>query len=95
MVTKEQINRINELAKKQKETGLTQEEKKEQEKLRRLYVDSFKENLRAQLKNVKIVSQEEYNKTKDNEKCSCGRDHDHNHYHEHHHSHDCDCKDEN
>lgn len=79
MVTKEQINRINELARKQKETGLTEEEKKEQEKLRRLYVDSFKENLRAQLKNIKMVSPEEYEKSKNK----------HNHCHDRHH--DCDC----
>lgn len=86
MVTKEQINRINELSKKQKETGLTEEEKKEQDKLRRLYVDSFKENLRAQLKNIKIVSQEEYDKSKNEKNCSCGHDH------SHHHHHDCDCE---
>jgi uncharacterized protein YnzC (UPF0291/DUF896 family) len=81
MVTKEQIARINELAKKQKEIGLTDEEKKEQEKLRRLYIDSFKENLRSQLKNVKIVSPEEYEKANKKNTCGCGHDHDHH----------CDC----
>lgn len=86
MVTKEQINRINELAKKQKETGLTEDERKEQEKLRRLYVDSFKDNLKAQLKNIKIISPEEYEKNKKDNHCSCGHDHEH-----HHHDHDCDC----
>lgn len=86
MVTKEQINRINELAKKQKETELTLEEKKEQDELRRLYVDSFKENLRAQLKNIKIVSQEEYEKSKATSKCSCGHEHGHDH------NDDCECK---
>jgi uncharacterized protein YnzC (UPF0291/DUF896 family) len=81
MVTKEQIARINELAKKQKESGLTEEEKKEQEKLRRLYIDSFKDNLRAQLKNIKIVSPEEYEKQNKKSAHECGHDH-------HHH---CDC----
>lgn len=76
MVTKEQINRINELAKKQKETGLTEDERKEQEKLRRLYVDSFKDNLKAQLKNIKIISPEEYENNKKDNHCSCGHDHD-------------------
>lgn len=75
MVTKEQIDRINELAKKKKENILTEDEKKEQETLRRLYVDSFKENLKAQLKNIKIVSPEEYEKGKDEDKCTCGHDH--------------------
>jgi uncharacterized protein YnzC (UPF0291/DUF896 family) len=83
MVTKEQIERINELAKKQKGNMLTDEEKKEQEKLRRIYVDSFKENLKAQLKNIKIVSPEEYGKNKSEDKCTCGHDHDHDH--------DCNC----
>jgi uncharacterized protein YnzC (UPF0291/DUF896 family) len=86
MVTKEQIERINELAKKQKENMLSDEEKKEQEKLRRLYVDSFKENLKAQLKNIKIVSPEEYEKSKKENKCTCGHDHNHDH------AHGCDCE---
>lgn len=50
----ELVNRINELNKKSKETGLTDEEKKEQEVLRRDYIDRFKNNLRAQLETIKI-----------------------------------------
>lgn len=91
MVTKEQIERINALARKQKETGLTEDEIKEQEKLRRLYVDSFKENLSAQLKNIKIVSPEEYEKIKKENKSS--HDHNHDHNHNHNHDHDCGCGD--
>ncbi len=79
MVTKEQINRINALAKKQKDIGLSEDEKKEQEELRRLYIDSFKENLKSQLKNIKIVSPEEYEMLKKENQCSCGHDqHDNN-----------------
>lgn len=77
MITKEQIARINELYKKQVEGTLTEEEKKEQEYLRKLYVDSVKENLRAQLENIKIVTPEEYEKIKKQEKCSCGHEHCH------------------
>ena len=56
MVTQEQINRINELARKSKTPeGLTEEEKLEQQKLRRLYIDSFKESLVGQLENTYIV----------------------------------------
>lgn len=55
MVTKEQINRINELAHKSKSVGLTAEEREEQKFLRRAYIDSFKENLRAQLDRIEIV----------------------------------------
>ena len=43
------IERINFLAKKQREEGLTEEEKIEQAKLRREYIDSVVGNLRVQL----------------------------------------------
>ncbi len=49
------IDRINELAKKQKEAGLTEDEKKEQYTLRREYIDSFKRSLVGQLENTYIV----------------------------------------
>lgn len=55
-MTQEKINRINELARKQKSEGLTEEEKAEQFKLRREYIDSFKNNLIAQLENTYIVN---------------------------------------
>lgn len=57
MISKEQINRINELARKSKQIGLSAEEKEEQAKLRRLYIDSFKENLISQLENTYIVDE--------------------------------------
>ena len=58
MVTQEQIDRINALAKKSKTPeGLTEEEKLEQQKLRRLYIDSFKESLIGQLENTYIVDE--------------------------------------
>ena len=60
MITKEQIDRINELARKSKTSErLTPEEKEEQQKLRRQYVDSFKENLRAQLDQIQFIDQVE------------------------------------
>ena len=57
MISKEQIHRINELARKSKQSGLSAEEKEEQAKLRRLYIDSFKENLISQLENTYIVDE--------------------------------------
>ena len=55
-ITKKQIERINELARKKKTAeGLTPAEQTEQNQLRRLYIDSFKDNLRAQLETVKLV----------------------------------------
>lgn len=51
------IERINFLAKKQREEGLTEEEKVEQAKLRKEYVDSVTGNLRAQLDNTYVVDE--------------------------------------
>ncbi len=50
----ERIKRINELAHKQKSEGLTEEEKAEQAKLRREYIDSVKGNLSVQLDSIRI-----------------------------------------
>lgn len=56
MITKEQIDRINEFARRVKagET-LTPEELAERDALRRAYVASVRENLVAQLENTRIV----------------------------------------
>ena len=57
------IQRINELAKKAKTVGLTDEEKEEQAKLRKEYVQSVVGNLRAQLDNTYVLDKDE-NKVK-------------------------------
>lgn len=49
------IERINELARKSRETELTAEEKEEQQRLRQEYVAAVRKNLRAQLDNTYIV----------------------------------------
>ena len=54
-MTKEKIDRINELARKKKSEGLTDEEAKEQAILRREYIESFKQSLVSQLENTYIV----------------------------------------
>lgn len=48
------IDRINELAHKQKSVGLTEEEKIEQAALRKEYIESIRESLRANLNNISI-----------------------------------------
>lgn len=48
------IDRINELYRKSKAEGLTEEEKKEQADLRRQYVENVRMNLRGQLNNMSI-----------------------------------------
>ncbi len=62
-MTEEKIKRINELARKQKAEGLTEEEKAEQAVLRKEYIESYKRSLIAQLENTYIVD-EKGNKTK-------------------------------
>ena len=52
------IARINELAHVSKERELTAEEKEEQAKLRRKYIDNVKANLREHLKNVEILEKD-------------------------------------
>lgn len=54
-ITKEMIDRINVLAKKSKGEGLTEEEKQEQQVLRKQYIEAFKANFRQQLENIEIV----------------------------------------
>lgn len=54
-MTDDKIKRINELARKQKSEGLTEEEKAEQAQLRREYIESYKRSLVAQLENTYIV----------------------------------------
>lgn len=51
----EVIARINALAKKNKEVGLTEEELAERDKLRRIYIDSVTGNLKQQLDNTSIL----------------------------------------
>ncbi len=48
------IARINELYRKSKAEGLSEDELREQALLRREYIDSFKRNLRSQLDNIDI-----------------------------------------
>ena len=54
-MTKEKIDRINELAHKAKAEGLTPEELKERDILRREYIDSVVGNLRTELDNTYVI----------------------------------------
>ena len=57
-MTQDKIDRINELARKQRtEEGLTDEERAEQQKLRFEYINSIKRNLSLQLENTVIVDE--------------------------------------
>lgn len=54
-MNEQKINRINELYRKSKNEGLTEEEKNEQAALRKEYVESIRKNIRASLDNVSVV----------------------------------------
>ncbi len=55
MITKEKIDRINELARKSKVEALSAEEKAEQNTLRKEYIESIKAGVKAQADRIKFV----------------------------------------
>jgi uncharacterized protein YnzC (UPF0291/DUF896 family) len=57
-ILKEIIPRINELAHKAKNEGLTDKEKTERAKLRKKYLKRFKENMRSQIEMVQVFNKE-------------------------------------
>jgi uncharacterized protein YnzC (UPF0291/DUF896 family) len=74
MITKELLDRINELARKQREERLTEEEIKEQGELRELYLAG----IRAQVVNALESKGCKPKKTEHNNSCSgdsCGKKH--------------------
>lgn len=61
MFDQKKLDRINFLAKKNKEEGLTKEELAEREVLRKEYLENFRAHFKSRLDNVKVVhTQEEY-----------------------------------
>ncbi|WP_243386966.1 DUF896 domain-containing protein [Bacillus kexueae] len=58
MLPKEKIDRINELSKKAKSEGLTNEEKMEQQALRQEYLKAFRSSMKNTLQNVTIIDPE-------------------------------------
>ena len=55
MITPELIARINELSRKQRSTGLSEEEKQEQKNLREIYLEGIRGQMRQMLDNIEIV----------------------------------------
>lgn len=54
----EKIDRINALSHKAKSVGLTEEEKKERDLLRKEYLASVRMNLRSQLDNIDVKQED-------------------------------------
>lgn len=57
MLNKEEMDRINFLAKKAKTTGLSAEEKHEQKKLREEYLHYFRKGMRQHIESLKVVDE--------------------------------------
>jgi len=55
MKLEELIERINFLYKKSQEEGLTEEEKIEQQEVRKQYIENVKRNFRAQLETIERI----------------------------------------
>ncbi len=55
MLSKEKLDRLNFLARKGKNEGLTKEEKNEQQVLRQEYLENFRKSFRSQLESIEIV----------------------------------------
>lgn len=58
MISKEKLNRINELAHKSKSTGLTDEEQKERKELRQEYLQNVRKSFKNQLKSMTVMDKE-------------------------------------
>lgn len=58
LISKDKLQRINELAKKSKSEGLSLKEQKEQKTLREEYLDNFRQSFKNQLSSVKVVDEE-------------------------------------
>lgn len=63
MITKELIARINELARKQRTTGLTAAEKEEQQRLRAAYLADIRAQVKGMLDRMEIVDVVEEERT--------------------------------
>jgi len=64
MLTKEKIDRINELAKKSKVECLNPEEKEEQAQLRKEYLGKFREHFKGHLESIHFVDDDCVEKSK-------------------------------
>ena len=54
MITPEMIDRINALYHKSQDIGLTEEEKEEQQMLRKQYIEAIRTNMRANLNTISL-----------------------------------------
>lgn len=72
MLSKEKIDRINELSRKAKAGTLSLKEAKEQQQLRQEYISTFRSSFKNQLHSIKVVDEEGEDVTPDKLKLSKG-----------------------
>ncbi|QNO16241.1 DUF896 domain-containing protein [Alkalicella caledoniensis] len=94
MLTKDKIDRINYLARKKKEQGLTPGEEREQHSLRQEYLGAVRGQVRSTLDRTKFVNEEGneilVKHSYKHKNCGCGcNGHSQNKNHTHHD--DCGC----
>lgn len=58
MISKEKLDRINELARKSKSDGLTDKEQKERHELRQEYLQNVRKSFKNELKSMTVVDKE-------------------------------------
>lgn len=85
MITKELVDRINFLARKQRDGGLSEEEKKEQKELREIYLKSIRSQVVEALDSVGFKPKKKHDgacgcghcdpEKEHGDSCGCGHDH--------------------
>lgn len=55
MLEKAKLDRINELVRKERNEGLTDQEKEEQKSLREEYIQAFRSGMKNQIEGMKVV----------------------------------------
>ncbi|MFC4557221.1 DUF896 domain-containing protein [Virgibacillus kekensis] len=58
MISKEKLERINQLAKKAKNDGLDEKEKEEQKELRKQYLQNVRKSFKNQFKSMTVMDRE-------------------------------------
>lgn len=58
MLSKDKMDRINFLAKKKRESGLSEAESQEQARLRKEYLEAFRGGMRKHIEGIKVVDKE-------------------------------------
>lgn len=74
------IARLNELYHRSKVSPLSEEELEERDRLRRVYLDAIRGQVKTQLDRIKIVDVKDVDDHEHQEGCSCGCGHGHHHH---------------